>query len=160
MVLSLKNKYSVLVLFVCLTGLFSQCSHGIEKKDAVANKDTSACAANKINPNGSSELSVLMRSMLKSSASMKELIKQGKLPEKFPEEFLKIHTAQPTDADTKKPSFDGFASAYLTNLNNLYHSPKEQLKQNYNAVVNACVSCHSEHCPGPLVAIRKLSIPE
>lgn len=115
-----------------------------------------------MNPNGDSELALLMRDMMHSSENMKAMIKEGKLPDTFPEAFMKIHTAKPTDSDTKKASFDAFADNYLNNLHTLYNSPKDkhELTQNYNAVVNACVSCHTEHCPGPLKAINKLRIEE
>ena len=80
------------------------------------------------------------------------------MPKTFPEEFLKIHTAKPTDSETKKASFEGFASNYVMSLKGLYSSSKEDLNKNYNAVVEACVSCHQEHCPGPLKAINKLKL--
>ena len=161
MVSLLKNKFVLLFSFFCLAGLglLPQCSSDGDKSNKQETVTGNAsCSPDKINPNGSSELSVLMRTMLKSSVSLKEMIKQGKLPDKFPEEFLKIHTATPTDAATKKASFDGFATAYLVNMKTLFNSPKEELTQNYNSVVNACIACHSEHCPGPLAAIKKLTI--
>ncbi len=159
MALLLKNKFFVIITLLCFVVLLSQCSNKDKNlSKETTQKDTATCSSKKINPNGDSELALLMRKMLQSSASLKEMIKQGKLPDKFPEEFLKIHTAKPTDSETKKASFDGFAANYLDNLNTLYHSPKEELTQNYNAVINSCVSCHSEHCPGPIKAIKKLTI--
>jgi cytochrome c556 len=158
MVLLLKNKFTVLS-FLLLSVLFLvECSGGTEKQNEKAKTDSIASCNKPLNPNGDSELAVLMREMMSSASNLKEMIKQGNLPEKFPEEFLKIHTAKPTDSDTKKASFDGFADNYLSNLQTLYHSPKEDLTKNYNAVINACASCHSQHCPGPLKAINKLKI--
>jgi cytochrome c556 len=157
MALFLKNKFVVIVfLLVAVLGL-SQCSNS-EKQSGKNTAEGSSCAKKPLNPNGDSELALLMRNMMNSSQSLKEKIKQGTLPEKFPEEFLKIHTAQPTDSQTKKESFDGFATNYISNLEILYHSPKEELTKNYNAVISSCVSCHSEHCPGPINAINKLKI--
>ena len=154
MALSLKNNFFVYTSFVCIVLFLVQCKQSGDKKEA-AEKCTSS---KPVNPNGDSELSLLMRNMVHSSESLKELIKQGKLPDKFPEEFLKIHTAKPTDSNTKKASFDGFANNYINNLQALFKSPKQELTANYNAVISACVSCHTEHCPGPLKAIKKLSI--
>lgn len=146
----------MLALFALSAGLV-QCSGNKTEEKSMA-KDSSSSCTKPVNPNGDSELALLMRNMLQSAKSMKELVKEGKMPEKFPEEFLKIHTAKPTDSETKKASFDGFASNYINNLQTFYASPKEELTKNYNAVVNACVSCHLEHCPGPLTAINKLKI--
>ena len=159
MVLSLKNKFFVFASLFFFIILLEQCSSNAEKAiDGTVAKDSVNCSTKPLNPNGDSELALLMRKMLHSSESLKEMIKQGNLPKEFPEEFLKIHSAQPTDSDTKKASFDGYANNYISNLNSLYKSPKEELTKNYNAVIAACASCHSEHCPGPLTAINKLKI--
>jgi len=138
--------------------LLANCSNN-EPKQESTKTDSSNCAKPKpLNPNGDSELALLMRKMMHTSESLKEMVKQGNLPKEFPEEFLTIHTAKPTDSETKKASFDGFASSYVSNMKTLYASPKDELTKNYNAVVTACVNCHSEHCPGPLKAINKLKI--
>lgn len=160
MALSL-NKFFIIISFVCIALFLVQCKQSGDKnvEAVLAEKDSASCTATKsLNPNGDSELSVLMRNMVHSSESLKELIKQGKLPDQFPEEFLKIHTAKPTDSNTKKASFDGFASLYVSNMQTLFKSPKEELTTNYNAVISTCVSCHTEHCPGPLKKIKQLSI--
>ena len=152
MALSL-NRFFVILSFVCVALFLVQCKQSGEKLEA------KKCTSEKpLNPNGDSELALMMRNMVHSSESLKELIKQGKLPDQFPEEFLKIHTAKPTDSNTKKASFDGYATNYILNLQSLYKSPKDQLTNNYNAVISACVSCHTEHCPGPLKKIKQLTI--
>ena len=159
MALSL-NKILTFISIVCMVLLIVQCKQSEDKKTeaAVTETDSVVCSTKSLNPNGDSELALLMRNMVHSSESLKELIKQGKLPDQFPEEFLKIHTAKPTDSNTKKASFDGFASLYIGNMQTLFKSSKEDLTANYNAVISACVSCHTEHCPGPLKKIRQLSI--
>ena len=138
--------------------LLTHCSGSEKKAGEAAKTSGAACVEKPLNPNGDSELALLMRQMMISSESLKEKIKQGNLPENFPEEFLKIHTALPTDSETKKESFEGYASNYIYNLKTLYHSPKDDLSKNYNAVITACANCHSQHCPGPLKAINKLKI--
>ena len=156
MVLSLKNKTIVLFSLFVFVLLLVNCSNN--NTNQKTEKTDSVNCVKPLNPNGDSELALLMRNMMSSSKNLKEMIQQGNLPKEFPEEFLKIHEAKPTDSDTKKESFDGFADNYIVNLQALYNSPKEDLKKNYNAVVAACVSCHSQHCPGPLKAINKLKI--
>lgn len=156
--LYLRNKYTVLSVLLCLVLSLANCSDNAGKQTEAAKADSIASCTKPVNPNGDSELAVLMREMMSSASNLREMVKQGKLPEKFPEEFLKIHTAKPTDSDTKKASFEGFADNYISNLHALYASPQEDLGKNYNAVINACASCHSQHCPGPLKAINKLKI--
>jgi cytochrome c556 len=159
MALSLRNKLSVAITLLMFVLFVANCTNNTDKKMAEqAKADSLANCVKEVNPNGDSELSVLMREMMSSASNMREMVKKGDLPAKFPEEFLKIHTAKPTDSETKKASFEGFAENYISNLQVLYNSPKEDLTKNYNAVVNACASCHSQHCPGPLKAINKLKI--
>lgn len=158
MVFSLKNRIRLLSLLIIFVLLFA-CGQKEEKKDAAEIKDSTSCSVIPLNPNGDSELALLMRAMRDTASSFKEMIKAGKVPARFPELFLKIHSAKPTDNETKKPSFDGFADGYLNALKELSHSNEVNVKSNYNALVQACENCHSEHCPGPLSAIRKLKLP-
>jgi hypothetical protein len=133
--------------------MLEQCGEPSEtdKKENVA-----TCKIKPVNPNGDSELSLLMREMMRSADSMKTVIKSGNVPEKFPDAFLKIHTAKPTDDDTKHASYDAFATNYIDNLQILCKSPKAESIKNYNVVVNSCINCHNDHCPGPIKTIEKL----
>ncbi|HWY37894.1 MAG TPA: hypothetical protein VNY73_05005, partial [Bacteroidia bacterium] len=60
--------------------------------------------------------------------------------------------------DTKHVSFDAFAAGYVDNLQLLCRSSKAEYVKNYNAVINSCLNCHSDHCPGPIKTIEKLKI--
>lgn len=111
-----------------------------------------------INPNGSSELSVLMRMMHDKAAEMKLLIEQKKTFGNFPEEFDRLNLATPTDSATKKPSFEAFSASYLHSLKTLYQANEATVTLRYNEMVNACLACHSDHCPGPVPKIKKLVI--
>ena len=155
--LSLKIKIGVTSSLIVFLLLASCGQKNTNDSGTVVVKDSAQCKE-PINPNGDSELALLMRGMMKNAKSLRELIATGKIPESFPDEFMKIHTAKPTDSDTKKESFNGFADSYIFNLNELYKSTPDNIKSNYNAVINSCISCHNEHCPGPLKAIHKLSI--
>ena len=96
--------------------------------------------------------------MYDSLAVENKVIKSGGLPTKFPDSFLKIHTAKPTTSNTKPASFDNFATDYINAVKVLYSSPKEDAKRNYNLVVQKCESCHQISCPGPLKKINALKI--
>lgn len=93
-----------------------------------------------------------------SMESMKVQVLNGKLTQLYPEVFLKIHSAKPTEAGMKNSGFDGFATNYIDALNDLYKSPESDLKSNYNNLVEQCLNCHYAHCPGPVKAIVKLRI--
>ena len=109
-----------------------------------------------LNPNGDSELALLMRSMFDDALRMKGEIKAGKKPEIL-EEFEKIHTAEPTDEDMKSnPAFGDYAKAYLVALETLKSSSTEDAKADFVVVVNTCMNCHQAVCPGPMRRIKKL----
>lgn len=154
----LKNKFFFLSSAVLLLSAFLSCTN--ETRAVQADKEGAACEAPKegLNPNGSSELAQLMREMQASAGSAKQIVLSGGIPNDFPVTFTKIYTAKPTDSETKKESFNAFAAHYLSRLELLYKSPKEEVRRNYNAVVEACLSCHYDHCPGPIKAIRKLRL--
>lgn len=144
-------KYVISLLVLTIIFL-SRCADKPGKEEAACVKPDS------INPNGSSELSVLMRSMHDKAAEMKQLIEQGRQLGAFPVEFNKLNTAVPTDSNTKKPSFDAFAENYLAALQSVYHSEEGTITAKYNELVNSCLACHSDHCPGPVPKIKKLVI--
>ena len=120
---------------------------------------TAMAGTNAINPNGSSELSLLMRQMHSHAAEARAAVAE-KRNVAYPAAFLAINTAQPTDDETKNEHFEGFSKAYLQMLDNYIASTDENRIKNYNAVVYSCLSCHSSHCPGPVPKIKKLLLPE
>jgi hypothetical protein len=113
-----------------------------------------------INPNGSSELSKLMRRMYDHAAAARKDVKAQKIKRTYPAEFSKIYTATPTDSLTKNEHFNAFADLYIESLNKFKASTTVNLTDNYNSIVSACVACHTQHCPGPLFKIKLLTISE
>ena len=112
-----------------------------------------------LNPNGSSELSLLMRQMFDHAAAARKLTLQNQKDGEYPKMFDAIYTAEPTDAETKNNYYDTFAGLYLNAIKNYSSSNNGDLKSNYNNLVNTCLACHSTHCPGPVPKIKKLLIP-
>ncbi len=158
--LFLRNKRSVAALLITGFAALMACSQSTSTKNEVASTtDSASCATpSSRNPNGESELSSLMRKMQDNSIALRTMVEKGELPKDLPKEFVAIYTAKPTDADTKHESFNRFAANYLSNLELVYQSDQSNFKQHYNQLVNACESCHMEHCPGPLKAIAKLKL--
>jgi hypothetical protein len=108
-------------------------------------------------PNEDSELAWLMRQMYDDSEKIRTAILNNSLPNDFRKKFKSIHTATPTDMSVKGEVFDHSAKAFLQTLDKFYTNKENQV-ENFNLVVNACVSCHQNYCPGPIKRIKKLSI--
>lgn len=121
---------------------------------------TSSCDKNKkstiINPNGDSELALLMREMTDHLIMVKNNLNQGKEPGKYPLHFSEIYYAHPTDPEVRDKVFEGFAENYLNKLRNFYAVAPEKRPEAYKLLVNSCAGCHQQICPGPLAKIKKL----
>ena len=113
-----------------------------------------------VNPNGSSELSKLMRDMQKYTNDAKLDVKSGKMPAMYPKDFDRIHTAKITDGVSKSDYYKQFADLYVMAVKNYAASTPETRVETYNNMVASCLACHSQHCPGPVPAIKKMTIIE
>jgi cytochrome c553 len=71
--------------------------------------------------------------------------------------LMSFWTVEPTDSTVLEPLFFNnakqFAAAYRQLMSDVNHQ-----KENYTAVINACVHCHSSYCSGPLKRISKLTL--
>lgn len=105
-----------------------------------------------------SEMAALMLQMYEKSADNKRLVLEGKTPEDFPEEFLKIHTAQLTDPSDRTPNFKTFSDFYLTSFQKVFETSKDSLVASHNNAINSCIACHKTTCVGPIPKIKKLLI--
>lgn len=113
-----------------------------------------------LNPNGDSELALLMRDMFDEGMRMKQDILDGKKPRVL-KKFETIHTAEATEPE--KANTDAFrimADVYLASLKDLKNASKEERYERYQNVVQSCMSCHQAMCPGPIVKIKKMYLPK
>lgn len=109
-----------------------------------------------INPNGDSELALLMRDMFEEGLKAKEKIKNGEIPD-LVLDFEKIHTAQATEPEkAASPEYKVHALSYMQAVTALKNADKNNLEKSYTNMVDACMSCHKAVCPGPTVKIKKL----
>lgn len=109
-----------------------------------------------VNPNGDSELAILMRAMADEAEQIKAQIANGEavtLSVAHPE----ILTAEATEPEKAASApYQAFASSYLETITYLKTSTPENVQRSYDAMVNGCITCHQALCPGPLVRIEKL----
>ncbi len=111
-------------------------------------------------PLETSELALLMRHMATFSDSTRVRLLQGNGLLPYPEEFNRLKTAEPTPGMVNHATFDPYATAWLHHLDNLYKVPPQERVEVYNTLVQTCAACHGQMCPGPLVKIKKLGIPQ
>lgn len=128
--------------------LLLACQQNIERAECKKPKS--------LNPNGDSELALLMRDMFTESDSLRQLVANGQQLSGL-RKYQEIHAAIPTDSTVKGPVFDAFAVAYIEAIRNL-ETQDSSTVFNFNRMVDQCMNCHTEFCPGPKKRIQKLYI--
>jgi hypothetical protein len=108
------------------------------------------------NPNGDSELALLMRNMYDDGMVTKQQMLEGKNPE-VRVKYHRLHTAKATQPEkVATPNFDAFASAYEVAVNSFLESDASHRAESYHSMIDACMNCHQDICPGPTRKIKHL----
>ena len=106
------------------------------------------------NPNGDSELTLVMRDMETYYKSVKAQIEAGDQPNsiKHFEEILSAVSTEPEKA--KSPAYQAMAQSFIQ-LSQTWTDTTSSVAK-FNSLVDNCMSCHQTMCPGPMVRIKKL----
>jgi hypothetical protein len=113
-----------------------------------------------VNPNGDSELALLMRDMFDDGMQYKAQMLEGKNPD-IHVKYKNIHTASATQPEkVATTEFQLFAKAYENAMDQLAASTPGDRVMTYQTVVQTCMNCHQKMCTGPLVKIRKMVLSE
>lgn len=115
------------------------------------------------NPNGDSELALAMRNIFNQTEEIKTSLHHGKLviPKGYIENLRSFHSATPTDPEIKVTEFFGFVKAIEMATQKLEETEDiETQRVQYGQLVNTCIQCHQQFCPGPIRRIKKLTLPK
>ncbi len=111
-----------------------------------------------INPNGDTELALLMREMYADGMQMKAAIENGDAPESHID-VSRLAVAEATvPAKVASQEFQAYAIVYQSLIQSMHEAEDEDKIGNYRALVNTCVTCHAAFCPGPLERIKKMEL--
>ena len=150
------TNFIIPIFFGIFSFLFVACVDEPVQKEV---QDITKVEVSETNPNGDSELALLMRKMFEDGEDIKALIvnNEGNITEEYIQELERIHTATPTDADVKTPEFEAYTKLMINEANELFSSDSNRV-QGFNNLVNRCIECHQSFCPGPIKRIKKLTI--
>ena len=148
----MKNFLFILILLT----IFAACANEDTHQSSNVKTDNATAP---LNPNGDSELALLMRKMEKHWKGTKKIIEEGKDIKDLPD-FSNIFTATPTDESMTMDDLHGFAENYLQQIKALGNAKGEAQKAAYNNIINGCIMCHENSCSGPIPRIKKLLIKE
>lgn len=140
----LHQKIYYLLIFTCFGGIIA-CTDSKTKP---------------INPNGDSELALLMRDLHEDGLRLKQQILDGKAPD-IKAAYEKLLVAKATEpAKAASPEYAAFTSFYEASVASLLEAQEGHRAEAYQSMVNACMACHQELCPGPMVKIKRLYLSE
>lgn len=146
-----KISIAVILALILIAQACQSSDQPAEKKEKLEMKKS-------LNPNGDSELALLMRGMYEEAERIKAQVKAGEevTLELDHAKILTAHATEPEKADSKE--FKDFANMYLANLEQLQKADPDNVEMVFQSLVESCMSCHQELCPGPMVRIKKLRI--
>lgn len=146
------------ILLLTIVVLVFACSSSGEKDK----KDSATSCKRSLNPNGDSQLALLMREMATWTDSCKSAVMMKKENPAEPTELINIHTLQKTDSTIDIKLFNACADVYLQKVRSFkaLGIDLDSRADAYNEMVHACVSCHENFCGGPIKRIQKLMLPK
>jgi hypothetical protein len=142
------------ILFFVVAIFILSCQKKAENETC---KATDSLKTDKFEMYQMSEMAALMEQMYVDNKQVKNRILNGETLGKFPEHFLKIHTAKFTDESDNDSFFKVQAAKYIE-AQKLIYSDTLNAKEHFNAGVDACLKCHEQKCGGPIPRIKKLYI--
>lgn len=109
-----------------------------------------------VNPNGDSELALLMRDLFDEGMAVKIAIAEGRHPDYRldPADIFTAHATEPEKAASSE--YQELGRAYLAAARALKEAAPEERKAYFQGVVHSCMACHEQLCPGPTRKIRRL----
>jgi len=145
--------------FLSLVSFFLSCNNRSIESDLSKNNRQDLYQA--------SELANKMRDMALDMEELKLKVNTGSITIKDIDKLIRSHSTmssdEPTDIKEIQPSFQLFSNIYIEQLKELktiilkQGEISEQILL-FNSALTTCVSCHREHCPGPISRIEKIKI--
>lgn len=112
------------------------------------------------NPNGDSELALLMREMHDDGMLTKQQILNGETPE-VKCDYKTMYSIEATEPEkAASTEYQIFGKAYEASVAALLAADEEHRPTAYQTMVGACMNCHQAMCPGPMVKIKKMYLTE
>lgn len=106
-----------------------------------------------------SELALTMRQMYDQMKPVADSLRKG-LPVTvdYLERYQSIHTDHPTDPKKTDEAYQAMAASFLE-VYEAFENARENRTQAFNKMIDACLGCHQQKCPGPMKTIRTLRVP-
>jgi hypothetical protein len=146
------------IILVTLIGFIWSCTQSEEPKDTSIEQVDTEKEIKVVNGVERSELALLMRKMYDEMKLVKDSLDEGlTVKTDFYEEFKRIQTAHATEPEKIDETYKAMADAFLSNYASFEQTSQNQAEA-FNIMLQNCLVCHQQKCPGPVKAINKLKI--
>ena len=145
----------IFILFaLALLGVACQEVHDAK---ADSNRDDFLHPDSIVNPNGDSELALVMRDIHYEANEVGRAIEIGREVDltKLKDLSARLSTSVPTDSNVLDNAYYSFTSTLEGHVERM---DTEDAVIEFNSVVETCVACHKNTCPGPIEKIQRLKI--
>lgn len=105
------------------------------------------------NPNGDSELAVVMRKFVDGLRDARLMLEAGESVKPLYPVHRSMRCAWPTVPSDRDEGYDARSQSYLSVVREFDKSPS---KGHYNAIVSNCIACHQVSCGGVIEFIESL----
>lgn len=106
-----------------------------------------------------SEMALLMEQLYVDNKRIKDaILSDANIADSLPSHYLNLSTAVLTDPTDRDLFFDKQMTEFIK-AQRLVYEVESNRKENFNAMVQSCISCHQVKCGGPIERIKKLLIP-
>lgn len=154
----MKRRIAVISLLVFALWACSANEETVSEENAEIKKDTASCEKPNFEEFKSSGLALLMRGLADDMQHVKDVIvKDGVLSDSVKLDYADMKSVDKTDPSVTGEVFDAMADSFLATLEQM-KSRQKFSEEDFNLVINSCMTCHQQFCPGPIVRIRKLRI--
>ena len=105
-----------------------------------------------------SELALTMRDMYNQMKLVHDSLKAGKeIQTDYLSRYKSIHTDVATEPEKVDEVYSGMASNFLSTYEN-FEAATDNKPATFNLMLDACLACHQQKCPGPIKAINRLKL--
>ena len=110
-----------------------------------------------VNPNGDSELALVMREIHFEANIVGRALESGQDVDlsKLKDLSKRMSTSVPTDSNVLDEVYYSFTTTLESHVKQI---EEDSAIVEFNSVVETCVACHKNTCPGPIEKIQKLKI--
>ena len=129
------------ILLSFILGLVYSCSESVEAESQFKHPDDI------VNPNGDSELALVMRNLHYEAEKVSAKLKNNESVDLSTLRGLTVRltTAVPTDSNVLDSDYYMLSDLLLEQLDDIPDGQDQ--KQEFNGMVSACVTCHKNTCP-------------